>query len=202
MADTGSGNGFGGASGSGSDSPGVQGIEVIPGIGIVRIRCLRKAGWTTIDSLVNVTLEELAAVPGIGEVKARQIKEYVLSGAPAAIQSAPAPEPVETLSGSVGRVARLAADLLRAPISHSFDSALARQVGRVASLSDAVIDGSDSTAKRANRALERLRKIESLLRETAHEERLGGKRQARLAEDLRDLRRKVRKDLSMPKRRA
>ena len=185
-----------------------NGIEMIPGMGIVRIRCLRKAGWDTVESLGSATVEQIAAVPGIGEAKAREIREFLdaLAGSGAqngavrrkkAIET-PAPRRAEDRSrevtGAVARVAQLASDLLSAPISHSFERPLARQVGRIAAL-EAPSGGAALKAGRAERALGQLKKIESILTEVAHEERLGKKRQERLTEELRDRRRKARRAL-------
>ena len=65
-------------------------IDQIPGIGIIRVRALRKAGWPTIASLRNANLENLLAVPGMTEIKAGQILEFVASQTPVA--EAPTPK--------------------------------------------------------------------------------------------------------------
>ena len=186
-----------------------NGIEVIPGMGIVRLRCLRKAGWDTVESLGSATVEQIAAVPGIGEAKAREIREFLdaLAGvgpqngsrqkkkAPAAAVTTRTDDPGRGAGASMARVSQLATDLLSAPISHSFGRPLARQVGRIAALDVKSEDAAALKPRRAERALGHLRKIESLLTEVAHEERLGKKRQERLAEELQDRRRKVRRAL-------
>jgi endonuclease III len=54
-------------------------LENIPGIGIIRLRALKKAGWHSISALRKATLEDLLAVPGITPIKAQQILDYVQS---------------------------------------------------------------------------------------------------------------------------
>src|SRR2546421_11160720 len=58
-------------------------VDCIPGMGPIRTRALRKAGWETMERLRKATLADLIAVPGITEIKARQILDY-LAGAEAA----------------------------------------------------------------------------------------------------------------------
>jgi hypothetical protein len=58
-------------------------VESIPGIGIIRARALRKAGWPTVESLAEAGIADLTAVPGITEIKAAQIMEYIRSLPPA-----------------------------------------------------------------------------------------------------------------------
>jgi len=49
----------------------------IPGLGPIRVRALTKAGWKTLGELRGANLEALAAVPGMTEIKARQIQEFL-----------------------------------------------------------------------------------------------------------------------------
>src|SRR2546430_1008013 len=44
-----------------------DGLSTLPGLGLIRIRSLRKAGWSTLEALQNATLDELRAVPGFSE---------------------------------------------------------------------------------------------------------------------------------------
>jgi len=55
-------------------------VEAIPGIGLIRARALRKAGWESVTALKTATLSDLRAIPGISEQKARQILNYVNGG--------------------------------------------------------------------------------------------------------------------------
>jgi hypothetical protein len=54
-------------------------VDLIPGIGIIRARALKKAGWPTVAALRSASVDDLMAVPGITEIKAAQILEYVHS---------------------------------------------------------------------------------------------------------------------------
>ena len=68
------------ASGRSQSSKSVEsepGIESIPGLGPIRARSLKKAGFENISQLRSATLEQLSAVPGITEIKANQLQEYL-----------------------------------------------------------------------------------------------------------------------------
>jgi hypothetical protein len=52
-------------------------VDQIPGIGIIRARALKKAGWPTVGSLRDAGLQDLLSVPGLTEIKAAQILQYV-----------------------------------------------------------------------------------------------------------------------------
>jgi len=202
----------------GSSGLQVNGIEMIPGMGIVRIRCLRKAGLDTVESLGSATVEQIAAVPGIGEVKARQIREFLdaldethpqngaareskrKSRAPDAGSPPRGEDRGREATAAVARVSQLATDLLSAPISHTFDRPLARQVGRIAALGRHADSAAALKPSRAERTMGHLRKVEAILTEVAHEERLGKKRQERLTDELQDRSRKVRRALDSAKK--
>ena len=188
----------------------VRGIDIIPGIGIIRVRCLRKAGYESVDSLASVTLEEIAAVPGIGEAKARQIKDFIDQlGAPVARRSVrqpangadsaagsrrPTVSPAAEAASAVDRVkklARMASDLLRAPIANQFEPKLAKQVGRVAALT---LD-TEPGRKQVERVLAQTAKLEALLTEIAESDQLSEKRQEKLSDELRDRRKKLNQTL-------
>ncbi len=51
-------------------------LESVPGVGIVRARSLRKAGFPDLDALRNATVEQIAAIPGISAQKAQQLVDY------------------------------------------------------------------------------------------------------------------------------
>lgn len=51
-------------------------LEAIPGLGVIRLRTLRKAGWT-VERLRAATVEEIAAIPGISTQKAAEIARYL-----------------------------------------------------------------------------------------------------------------------------
>ena len=54
-----------------------QALSDIPGLGPIRVRALHKAGYETVQSLREATLEQLTEVRGLTEAKARQIIEYL-----------------------------------------------------------------------------------------------------------------------------
>jgi hypothetical protein len=62
-------------------------VAEIPGIGPIRARALQKAGFANLNTLREATLEQLASIPGITEIKARQIQTYLA-------QFAALPDPV------------------------------------------------------------------------------------------------------------
>src|SRR2546421_4076094 len=89
-------------------------VDCIPGMGPIRTRALRKAGWETMERLRQATLADLIAVPGITEIKARQILDY-LAGAeaangPAARKSSAKPATPTRQRQSVGKPTDLTAE--------------------------------------------------------------------------------------------
>src|SRR5437588_2175052 len=64
-------------------------LESLPGMGPIRARALRKAGWDSIASLKKATVAELAAVPGITEQKARDILAQAASSTSTPTESPP-----------------------------------------------------------------------------------------------------------------
>jgi hypothetical protein len=70
-------------------------VESVPFLGPIRARALRKAGLDTVGALRAASMEQLTAVRGITEIKARQVLDF-LKGAPAAPAPAePAPPVAE-----------------------------------------------------------------------------------------------------------
>jgi NAD-dependent DNA ligase len=49
----------------------------IPGLGPIRVRALLKAGFGDVKALREATIEQLTAVPGMSEIKARHIQSYL-----------------------------------------------------------------------------------------------------------------------------
>jgi hypothetical protein len=176
---------------------GQTGLESIPGLGIIRIRSLRKAGWNDGDALRKATAEEIAAVPGITLEKAQAILEY-LNGAkapPKPRQRRAAPlaivAPVESPGDAVCRVADRAATLLSGERALDFDRALARQIARVVAIKDHAAGAATLNDKKCARLKKALDGLDSTLGKIEGEKKLRGKKQQKVAEDLRDARRTV-----------
>ncbi len=51
-------------------------VESIPGLGPIRARALKKAGFENLTQLREASIEQMAAVPGITEIKARQLAAF------------------------------------------------------------------------------------------------------------------------------
>ena len=52
-------------------------LETIPGIGPIRVRALRKAGFRDLESLQTISVGEIAGIRGLTEIKAQFIVEFV-----------------------------------------------------------------------------------------------------------------------------
>jgi nucleotidyltransferase/DNA polymerase involved in DNA repair len=66
-------------------------LSDIPGLGPIRIRALQKAGWASVSALRSADLDALLAVPGLTEIKARQIHDYLTEFAPEELAASAAP---------------------------------------------------------------------------------------------------------------
>lgn len=69
-------------------------VRDIPGLGPIRVRALEKAGLSSLSLLRDATLEQLLAVPGMSEIKARHIQTF-LANAPILPELEPETEPAE-----------------------------------------------------------------------------------------------------------
>src|SRR5438067_53283 len=54
-------------------------LSDIPGLGPIRVRALQKAGWSNLSMLRSADLETLLTVPGLTEIKARHIQQFLAS---------------------------------------------------------------------------------------------------------------------------
>lgn len=244
-------------------------LESIPGLGIIRARGLRKAGYADIPALRKASLEELTAVPGITANKAAQILAHLqdigarqaaarstnmapttrkpatrrtvgTAGAPqstgrrtgrAAVppkpvtrrtravtaskpvepaaahvdvvfEQSPAPQPVpvivvkpaatsETVQESARHLAELGEGLLGSSRASRYEPRLARQIGKAVALGRVLEAGFDVSHTKMDRLIERLNGMAKTLESIGGMEKLGSRRQDRLADDLRDIRRKI-----------
>lgn len=70
----------------------IENIEAIPGLGPIRVRALKKAGFSTLALLRAATTADLRAVPGMTEIKAAQLAAYLRGEADRVGGEAPAPK--------------------------------------------------------------------------------------------------------------
>lgn len=190
-----------------SPTPG-EPVETIPGLGVIRARALRKAGWDNTASLKKATLADLLAVRGLSERKAQQILDYVHR--PLAPETEPekgrqesrvesrekaASKPKterHSLQQAIQAVATAADALLKSEQASGFEKRLARQLGKVAYLAEhAMLNGEPQAVGEPERAIVLLQRLGEALSDASARERLGRKRQDRLADALRDSRRKL-----------
>ncbi|MEP6754757.1 MAG: helix-hairpin-helix domain-containing protein [Chthonomonadales bacterium] len=59
-----------------TEQPGTP-LETIPGIGPIRVRALRKAGYEDLESLRGALVADIAAIRGLTEIKAQYILDFV-----------------------------------------------------------------------------------------------------------------------------
>src|SRR5258708_2152493 len=187
-------------------------VHLIPGIGIVRARALEKAGYSTLEQVKPLKIEDLTAVRGISEVKAQQILEFVgsLKSAPQRTRrttsrrvpvAAPAPIPPPNnpavLDGLVREaakeVSKVAADLLRAPASAHFEKRLARQLGKLAFYTERLAANGLPTGADAERFASQLNKIKDLLPSIFASPPSAVKKQEKIADKLRSVRKELQK---------
>ncbi|HZO90916.1 MAG TPA: helix-hairpin-helix domain-containing protein [Chthonomonadaceae bacterium] len=160
----------------------------IPGLGPIRVRALHKAGLGSLKALRAARLEDLLAVPGLSEIKARHILDY-LARFPAAPGKAgkakkmghtadtSLAEAVEAARQAAGQIEHAHPNRLRPRLM----SALAAFMALAATLPTADTGLSHKTQERA---LRRLRRITLELSQAAGQPDLGRKAQAELAESL------------------
>lgn len=189
-------------------------VDTIPGIGVVRVRALRKAGYSTLDALAPLTVDQLATVPGITPIKARQILDYVQSAQPARgrrLKAVPAaaqavvrsvagpdrgdPKAAETPHAVVmlSALSREASTLLKAEQSVTFERRLARQLGKLAALSGRL--AASAPPKAVGDLDGHMARLSELLHEVACEKAIPKAKQGKLADRLRDRRKRLQRVL-------
>ena len=199
-------------------------VDQIPGIGIIRARALKKAGWPTVGALRRASADDLTQVPGITAVKAAQILDYIQNlpltssnGSGDTVQPVSTPKksrPAEVIEIAVvpvtsseelvpvyamqsprdlmQDVAMSAQVLLTSEFSGKWERPFAAQLGKLITLHEKWERYEPLGRKQTKQLLELLQKIHRLLTETPVSEFTKRKSQDRLAEVLRDRRRKVR----------
>lgn len=193
-----------------AEAPTPQSPADIPGLGPIRVRALQKAGFNTLSSLKTASLETLLAVPGMSEIKARHIQEY-LAQFPVLPDRAPEPkpaspsksEPEEGKQAEKRAVSEEAALPVQKAAAHALNRVvtllvtaaeaslrprLLRELSRFASRAEALIaEALQLSAKDRERVENRLKRVTELLADAWTQNDLDKKTQARLAEDLSDL---------------
>ncbi|HZP80727.1 MAG TPA: helix-hairpin-helix domain-containing protein [Chthonomonadaceae bacterium] len=169
----------------------------IPGLGPIRVRALQKAGYDSLQSLRDARLEDLLAVPGMSEIKARHIQAFLAQfpARPAAESRKTAPEKqaksdtalhafptlTEAVIGTLGRTITL---LLSAPASN-FRPRLIRELDRFArQVERLAAPGAQLSADAEKRILRRLNDICGEFAKVWMREQIGRKEQAQLAATL------------------
>jgi len=104
---------------------------------------------------------------------------------------APTAHILPTVSDRLKEIAEKAAALLAPASALDFDRSLARQVGRIAALGDHATLLSDLQGKDVKRAGKQIAEIRAELAKIEQPGKVGGKRQEKLADDLRSHRRKL-----------
>lgn len=185
----------------------------IPGLGPIRIRALQKAGWDDLGALRAADLESLLAVPGLTEIKARHIQQYLApftqedlaQPAVAAISGhngTPAPDaPAEIAVSSSDAAAGAAQVVLRAsrvmgevitvllsPEAPQFRSRFLKTLGQLAQYAESLAtDAAHLSPEQQARAVRRLRRAAKAISEFAESGSADKKAQGRLADGLEEL---------------
>jgi len=180
----------------------------IPGLGPIRVRALHKSGFTSVESLRAATLAALAAVPGITEIKARYIHDYLAAFTLESILSAAdprdlrgpgqtsltqweshaAPSPVSPLTLEAAHALGAAITLLTSPHGVQLRNRLVSGFDRFGQECRALITEAVVVQDReVEKALRRLRRATERFIEVAAHQEFTKKDQGRLADELAEL---------------
>jgi hypothetical protein len=184
----------------------------IPGLGPIRVRALVKAGWSNLSALRSADLETLLAVPGLTEIKARHIQQYLAPFAPeeltpvaangeTALTDAAAHQDAEPDSFTAGaanlvqRATRAMGEvitMLLSPEAPQFRSRLLRILGQFAQCAESLAtDAAHLPEEQQARAIRRLRRAAKALSEFTGSMTSDRKAQGRLADALEELNAKL-----------
>lgn len=184
----------------------------IPGLGPIRIRALQKAGFGSLPALRSAPLEALLAVPGLTEVKAKHIQQYLQPFSPQELEP-PVEAPViparaphksgleqdkaeeNTSSSLTDSAAQLihgathalgeVITLLLSPEAPQFRSRLLKALGQFAQRAEALaIDAVYLSQEQQERAFRRLRRASKELTDFTGQSDSDRKAQGRLADAL------------------
>jgi len=199
-----------GAGSMAADTP--RNLSDIPGLGPIRVRALQKAGLANLAALRQADIDALMAVPGLSEIKARHIQEFLkpfsledlAAPVPAELQQSnhEGPEPVVQhdgatvgiSSGSAAQVVQRATramgeviTVLLSPEAPQFRSRVLRILGQFALCAESLAtDAAHLSEEQQARAIRRLRRAAKALSEVAGAA-ADRKAQGRLADTLEEL---------------
>jgi len=182
-------------------------LSDIPGLGPIRVRALQKAGWGSLSALRSANLETLLTVPGLTEIKARYIQQYLAPFAPeelapasAAVES-PSAGPAAPSDFTVGaaqvvqRATRAMGEIitiLLSPEASQFRSRLLRILGQMAQCAESLAtDAAHLSEEQQSRAIRRLRRATKVLSEFTGASMSDRKAQGRIADVLEELNAKL-----------
>jgi hypothetical protein len=162
----------------------------IPGLGPIRVRALQKAGFDSLDALRAARLEDLLTVPGLSEIKARHIQDF-LARSPAAPEPKPkrtSAEPVPFPTSDLAAAAEQAQARIQALLSRDSGVLRGRLLHALEGLAAAVETLRSESArlpeKIQERLARRLRRIVAELPAQIGPDDFDRKAQGRLADSL------------------
>lgn len=180
----------------------------IPGLGPIRLRSLHKLGFETVESLKTATMDALIAVPGITDIKARHIKDYLAPFSLDRIRAAAAahnqnrasksaltqwealshPVSLSPLTLEAARSLGAVIKILTGPNGAQLRNRLILAFERYGQECQALIVEAVTVPDRdAEKALRRMRKATESLLETARHQEFDKKDQGRVADELAEL---------------
>ncbi len=183
-------------------------ISDIPGLGPIRVRALQKAGWSSLTDLRQADIGALMTVPGMSEVKARHIQEYLK---PFNSEQLTAVAVLESLRTTEEAVVKAVADggagtgasqvvqratramgevitVLLSPEAPQFRSRFLRILGQFAQCAESLAtDAAHLSEVQQDRAVRRLRRAAKALSELTGATAADRKAQGRLADTLEEL---------------
>lgn len=194
-------------------SPPPRALSDIPGLGPIRVRALQKAGLGDLGVLRSTNLETLLSVPGLTEIKARHIQQFLEPFLPADLVPRPlqpdAPESAsqrpftddvahsegsESGSGAaqvVQRATRVMGEVitvLLSPQAPEFRSRFLRILGQLSQCAESLAtDAAHLSEEQQSRAIRRLRRAAKALSEFTDSIAADKKAQGRLADTLEEL---------------
>ena len=181
-------------------------LSEIPGLGPIRVRALQKAGFSDLKALKEMSIERLIEVPGLSEIKARYIQEYL--GQFAILEPEAKPALASTNAGKIENVkspaglgdstTRLIAagtlalgeiiNLLLIPQASEYRSRLLREIGRMAQRTQALLlDAEFLTPDNQEKAIKRLKRSAEEIGSFARMDPADRKVQSKLCDALEEL---------------